>query len=91
MANRKELKTTINNICSDLFAGCVAMSLYHSKTDEANVEALLASIVSVRNDFISRISHPEPGMKKKVYYDKLAADFSEQASEIIDQIFNLSE
>jgi hypothetical protein len=91
MPNKKDLKSTINSICSDVFAECVAMSLYHSKADEENVNALLASILDVRDDFISRISHPEPGMKKKEYYDHLARSFTEQISEIIDQISNLSE
>ena len=91
MPNRKDLKSTINSICSDVFAECVAMSLYHGNAHEDNVEALLKSILAIRNDFISRISHPEPGMKKKVYFDHLANSFAEQISEVIDQISNLSE
>lgn len=91
MPNRKDLKKSINSICSDVFAECVAMSLYHGNTDEANVDALLSSILAIRADFISRISHPEPGMKKKDYYDHLAKAFTEQISEVIDQICNMSE
>lgn len=91
MPNRKDLKSTINNICSAVFAECVAMSLYHGKTHEENVDALLESILAIRNDYISRISHPEPGMKKKEYFDHLAHSFTEQITEIIDQISNLSE
>ena len=90
MANRKNLKSTINSICSDIFAECVAFSLYGSKANEDNVEALLKSIVKIREDFISRISHPEPGLSKKVYYDKLANDFTKQITEIIDHIGNLN-
>ncbi len=89
--NRKDLKKSINSICSDVFAECVATSLYCGNTNEANVDSLLASILDVRNDFISRISHPEPGMSKKAYYDRLAQDFTEHISEIIDHIGNLSE
>ena len=91
MPNRKDLKKSINSICSDVFAECVAMSLYHGNTDEANVDALFSSILAIRTDFISRISHPEPGMKKKDYYDHLANAFTEQISEVIDQICNMSE
>ena len=89
--NKKDLKKTINAICSDIFAECVAMSLYHGKTDEANTEALLASILATRDDFISRISHPEPGMPPKKYYDHLANDFSKQMGEILDQINALNQ
>ena len=91
MPKRKDLKNTINTICSDVFAECVAMSLYHGNADESNVDALLSSIMAIRDDFISRISHPEPGMKKKQYFDHLASSFAEQISEVIDQISNLSE
>ena len=90
MPNKKDLKKSINNICSDIFAECVAMSLYHHAHEE-NVDALLSSILAIRDDFISRISHPEPGMRPKEYYDHLANSFTEQISEIIDQISNLSE
>ncbi len=89
MPNKKDLKRTINNICSDVFAECVAMSLYHTSINESNVDAILSSILAIRSDFISRISHPEPGMKKKVYYDHLAKAFTEQITEVMDQISNM--
>lgn len=90
MANRKLLKKTINGICSDIFAECVAASLYSGKPHSDNVDSLLESIIKTRNDFVSRISHPEPGMKPKVYYDHLAKDFAEHISEYVDYIVNLS-
>ena len=89
MPNRRDLKRTINNMCSDVFAECVATSLYHVPTDEANVDAILKSIITIREDFISRVSHPEPGMKRKDYYNHLANSFIEQITEVIDQISNL--
>ena len=83
MANKRTLKKTINYICSDLFAECVAASLYSGKP------ALLTSILSIQSDFIRRISHTEPGMKNKVYFQNFMKDFNKQVSEIIDQIGNL--
>jgi hypothetical protein len=53
------------------------------------VEALLTSILTVHSNFISRISHPEPGMKPQKYFQDLKEDFNKQISEIIDQISNL--
>jgi hypothetical protein len=89
MANKRILKRTINYICSDLFAEAVAASLYGEKPNKDNVDALLTSIIIIHNDFISRISHPEPGMKTKTYYKAIIEDFNKQASEIVDQIQNL--
>jgi len=91
MPNRKDLKKTINTLCSAVFAECVAVSLYHGKAHEDNVDALLSSILATRDDYISRISHPEPGMTKRAYYNHLVSSFTEQISEIIDHISNLSE
>ena len=89
MANQRNLKRTINYICSDLFAEAVAASLYGEKPNKDNIDALLSSILIIHNDFLSRVSHPEPGMDKKVYYKAIIEDFNKQASEIIDQIQNL--
>ena len=47
MPNRKDLKKSINSICSDVFAECVATSLYCGNTNKANVDSLLASILDV--------------------------------------------
>ena len=86
MSNKRLLKRTINLICGELFAECVATSLYDKNGESC--EAIIYSIVKLQSDFISRISHPEPGMPAKKYYQKLKEDFVAQASDIIDQINN---
>lgn len=92
MANKRDLKRSVNYICGDLLAEAVAASLYNDKNDDRKDEEannLFAAIIIMRNDFVSRISHQEPGMKAKVYFKKLATDFNAQASDIIDKISNL--
>jgi hypothetical protein len=89
MANKRDLKRSINVICGDLFAECIAASLYNGKPDKDNVNALLSSILTINNDFISRISHPEPGMEKKAYFNAVVEDFNKQVGEIIDHISNM--
>lgn len=88
MANKRKLKKNINCICSDLFSECIAAALYGNKKQE-DVNALLGSVLIVNNDYINRVSHPEPGMKPKLYYRDLVNNFSAQVSEIIDNIANL--
>ena len=89
MSNKRNLKRTINYVCRDLFAECIAASLYNGSTDEESVKAILSCIISLHDDFVRRISHPEPGMKAKKYYRVLTENFDKQASEIVDQISNL--
>ena len=86
MANKRTLKHSINLVCEELFAECIASSLYDAGGD--NCEAILYSIVKLQSDFICRISHPEPGMPAKKYFKKLREDFIAQASDIVDQINN---
>ena len=62
----------------------MAASLYGQNRDSA--EALIFSTLKMQDDFISRISHPEPGMPAKVYYKKLREDFATHASEIMDHL-----
>ena len=90
MANKRNLKHTINYVCGELFAECIAVSQYSSKPDTENVNALLRSILAINNDMIKRVSHPEPGMPAKKYYNDLIASFNKQILEITDQIANLN-
>ena len=86
MANKRSLKCAIHSICEELFAEAIAVSMYGPEAAKPNAEALLFSIVRMEDDFISRISHPEPGMKACDYYKDLREKFSAQVSDIIDQL-----
>ncbi len=89
MANKKDLKRTINNVCSELISESIATVLYEGKKDVDNVDAIISAVLKIRDDYVRRISHPEPGMPQKDYFRHLIIHFNEQASEIVDQILNL--
>ena len=86
MMNKRSLKKAINAVSDQLFANAVAVSLYGNNRNAENDEALIQSILDMREDYVSRISHPEPGMKKQAYYKDLRDKFISQAQEIADQI-----
>ena len=86
MMNKRSLKKAINAVSDQLFANAFAVSLYGTNRNAENDEALIKSILSMREDFVSRISHPEPGMKKQEYYKDLREKFISQAQERADQI-----
>ena len=90
MANRRDLKKIINYATSQIFSECVAVSLYSSKPAEEDVAALLSAIVHMRNDFIERVSHKEPGTTGKVYYQNLIDAFNQQVEELLEQINSLN-
>lgn len=84
MANRRDLKKAINAVCTDLFSEGVAASLYGAKNGD-NMKEILTSILFMRNDFICRVSHVEPGMKPKKYFNAVMDDFRKHVSEIVEQ------
>ena len=88
MANRRTLKRNIDLIFEEIFEECMALSLYGRNRDGG--QALFMSIVRMRNEYIRRVSHAEPGKKPKEYFRNLRDSFVAQADEIIDQINHLA-
>ncbi len=89
MANKRTIKRNITAICGELFAECVAMSLYDTDVDKQNIEALIQSIVYMQCEYVRRISHVEPGIPAKAYFAELRRHFNEDLQNIVDQINNL--
>jgi len=89
MANKRLLKHAINLVCDELFTEAVAASLYGNGNNEGNIEAVLYSIIQMREEFTARVQHPEPGMPQRLYYRDLRDKFTARASEIVDHINNL--
>ena len=89
MANKRQLKHAIKLICGELFAECVAASLYGPSANEENNEALLFSIIKMQDNYISRVSHPEPGMPPAKYYQDLREKFNAEFDDIVNQINSL--
>lgn len=87
--NKRDLKKIVNYTCSELFAECVAQSLYNSNTEKNDVDALLKAIVTMHQDFICRISHIEPGMKANAYFKAFKEKFDKQTEELVEQILNM--
>jgi len=84
MANRRALKRTINLISEELFAECVAASLYGYNCDCG--KSLIFTTIKMQDNFIRRVSHPEPGMSAKLYYKDLKEQFAIQVNDILDHI-----
>ena len=91
MAKRRILKKNINGICGELFLSC-AFLLGQNPSAEKKEQAhkIIADIIDLQNDIISRVSHTEPGSVKG-FYKKLKEDFNKRVQEIIDNIGKLEE
>lgn len=89
MAKRRILKKNINYICSELFAECVALSHYKIDVKQADVDNVMTRILLMQDEFISRVSHTQPGAVA-AFYKKLRTDFNAQVDDIITTITQLS-
>lgn len=89
MANRRNLKKNVNYIASELFMECVVMNKYVPGTNKEQADELMGKILKMQDEFLSRISHTEPG-NVKGFYKKFHADFQAQVQEIIEAISKLN-
>ena len=74
MAKRRELKKN---------------SKFIPGTDKKKADELMVEIMKMQDEFISRISHTEPG-NVKGFYKKFRSDFNAKVNEIIDAIAKLN-
>lgn len=84
MAKRKDLKKAINNICGNLFADCVTLSMCAQANKDKLVE-LMGRVMELNTEFIARTNHAEKGNERK-FYKKLRDDFTEAANALAEEI-----
>lgn len=88
MASRKVLKKNVNYIAGELFTECLVNSMYVPGTDKKKADELMGEILKMQDEFVSRISHTEPG-NVKGYYKKFRSDFNAKVEEIIEALSKL--
>lgn len=87
MASRKSLKQNVNYIAGELFGECLLNSM-SEKADKNEADKILTRILEMQDEFVSRISHTEPG-NVKGFYRKFRSDFNKEVDEIVDAITKL--
>lgn len=85
MASRKNLKKNVNYIFGELFAECWICSIASQNANKQTADEILNDILVAQNEFVSRISHTEPG-NVKGFYRKFRADFDKSVEGIIAKI-----
>ena len=89
MAKRKDLKQFVNEVSSALFAEWLAAKLYIKGVNPHMADEVLADILNTQDDFLSRISHTQPG-NVKGFYKQFHEEFDQKVTEIIDAIDKLT-
>lgn len=84
MANKRQFKKHVHNVCGDLFADCVALTMCGGDNREM-LERLMAETLALNNEFTARACHVEPN-DAKAYFKHNRADFDAKAEEIFAKI-----
>ncbi|MEE1223512.1 MAG: hypothetical protein UHL07_08295 [Bacteroidaceae bacterium] len=87
MANKRQLKKTINMVTGDLLVECIATKYINKESRQEDVDNVMVGILRMQDDFICRVSHPEPGMPAKQYFKALRDDLAKQADAIVNQLY----
>lgn len=90
MASRKDLKKVIAYIADELATEAFYLS-YASKGSTAEWVDVFDRIFTIQNDYIARVSHVEPGLPARKYFDTLCLSFNEDAKAILADIRRLAE
>lgn len=88
MAKRRTLKKHVNYVIGELFAECTVVARFVPGVDATKADEVMVHILNVQDDFVSRISHTEPG-NVKGFYKAFRADFKAQVEALIDEIGSL--
>ena len=89
MAKRRELKKAINLVCADLLRECLAVRQTHPNIKSADVENIALSIITMQDDFVSRLSHVDQHQVSR-FFQQLNDDLTASTNEIVDQIYQLT-
>jgi hypothetical protein len=88
MASRRQLKRDISYVIGDIFTECLIYKELVPGTSQKEAEKLIVDLLRIDNEYITRISHTEPG-KAKEYYRALIKDFQTEINKVIDKLTKL--
>ena len=87
MANKRQLKKTINMVTGDLLVECIATKYINKESRQEDVDNVMVGILRMQDGFICRVRHPDPGMPAKQYFKALRDDLAKQADAIVNQLY----
>lgn len=84
MASRKQLKKSIKHITCELLTDCMTLRLCEG-SDKEELEEIMTEVIRLHGDYVSRLSHTEPGSVRE-FYRKLKAEFTEKVNNLGERI-----
>lgn len=88
MTSRKKLKKAVKNALDDLSVEAIYKGLSNRNANRNQMDDILVELINIRKDYVSRISHVEPG-SVKAFYKNYRESFTNHINEMIDKIEKL--
>lgn len=93
MASVKNLKKDIDYLFFEFISDCFMFTSLHTGEKRTEVQNLIEEAVSMRNEFIDRVNHPDgkdnPALVK-VYYISVRKDLLEKVDELFEKLSAIS-
>ena len=93
MANIKDLKKDIDYLFFELISDCFMFTSLHEGQKKTEVQDLIEEAVSMRNDFIDRVNHPDGKdnpVLVKAYYSALRRDLFEKVDGYFEKLSRIT-
>ncbi len=94
MANIRDLKKDINNLCFEVISESVIFQQYSSSLFFESVQEIIVAAVELRNELISRVNNPplnEESKAIKAHYKSIVDDLYEKTIALVERLNALSE
>jgi len=82
MANRRNLKKSVNNLTFELVSECLTYKHFHQDKKHEKTDIAMESLISKRNELIYKINH----VTEKEDYKKLRSLYREVIKELNDMV-----
>lgn len=94
MANIRDLKKDINNLCFEVISECVIFREYSSSLFYESLQEIIVEAVELRNDLIFRVNNPPVSEDKKAlkaWYRSIVDELFEKTIALIEELNSLPE
>lgn len=92
MANVRDLKKDINNLCFEVISECITFREYSSTLYFESVQVIIVEAVELRNNLIHKVNNPPANEDKnaiKAFYRSIVEELYEKTINLIERLNSL--
>lgn len=93
MSSRRDLKKDIDYLVFEVISDCFAYSEVHPDKKSDKVSEIISDAVSLRNDLIARVNHPDGKDNPKIlksFYQSVKKDLNDGVNKLFERLSALS-